>query len=207
MRKVLFGIIIVLSILLVIQYCENNKESRQTSLESTQLIQQQIKNVGKLIVTEGHFSEVYTYKDQQNYLMDYLTFEKKALAVINAKVMISYDLHQIEYEIDEKNKVLQITKLPEEEVSINPTITFYDINQSVFNPFTGRDYNTIQQKIRKQLAQKIEKSTLKTNAKNRLVSELQKLFVVTKTMNWTLELNETPVKNITDIQIENKLLD
>jgi hypothetical protein len=34
------------------------------------------------VVTEGHFAEVLTYKDQQKYLMDFISFEKKALIII-----------------------------------------------------------------------------------------------------------------------------
>ena len=59
----------------------------------------EIKNVGKLVVTEGKFSEVVTYKDQQKYLMDLVSFEKKALIVANADVTIAYDLRQIKYDI------------------------------------------------------------------------------------------------------------
>jgi hypothetical protein len=68
------------------------------------LIQQQILNVGKLIVTEGHFSEVITYKNQEKYLMGIITFDKKALIVVNADVTVAYDLHLMKYDIDEKTK-------------------------------------------------------------------------------------------------------
>jgi hypothetical protein len=43
---------------------------------NTNLIQQQIVNVGKLVVTEGHFSEVVTYKNKKN-LMGMVSFDKK----------------------------------------------------------------------------------------------------------------------------------
>ena len=56
MRKILFGVIITLVILFTFKYCENKKEDRAELQESSVLIQQQIKNVGKLVVTEGHFS-------------------------------------------------------------------------------------------------------------------------------------------------------
>ena len=54
----------------------------------TALIQQQIKNVGKLVVTEGHFAEVITYKDSKKYLGDLISFEKKAIVVINMLILI-----------------------------------------------------------------------------------------------------------------------
>ena len=41
------------------------KKSNTTTIEyDTNLIQVQIKNVGKLVVTEGHFAEVLSYNDK-----------------------------------------------------------------------------------------------------------------------------------------------
>jgi hypothetical protein len=51
------------------------KSDDATTIDGAGLIQQQILNVGKLIVTEGHFSEVITYKNQEKYLMG-ITFDK-----------------------------------------------------------------------------------------------------------------------------------
>jgi phosphoribosyl-ATP pyrophosphohydrolase len=190
MRKVLFGIIITLLLLLLFQYWQNKKANYQSTLQNVQLIEQQLKNVSKLVVTEGHFSEVYNYSNAKSYLADYLSFEKKALVVINAEATVSYDLSKLVYEIDEEHKVLRILEIPEEEIKIDPTINYYDMEQSFFNPFTAEDYNTIQQKIREELREKIGASTLKTNAKNRLLSELTQFYALTNSMGWSLYYEE-----------------
>jgi hypothetical protein len=78
---------------------------------NTNLIQQQIVNVGKLVVTEGHFSEVVTYKNKEEYLMGMVSFDKKAL-IVNADVTVAYDLHKMKYDIDEKNKIISILSIP-----------------------------------------------------------------------------------------------
>jgi hypothetical protein len=184
--------VILLLIVLVLFFGYNyfSKSTNETTIEyNTNLIQEQIVNVGKLVVTEGHFSEVLTYKDQQKYLMDMISFEKKALIVINADVTVAYDLRQIKYDIDEKNKTITILNIPKEEIKISPTIKFYDIDQSTLNPFSGDDYNKIDKTVRANLAKKIEKSSLKKNAQNRLISELSKILILTNTMNWKLEYN------------------
>jgi len=206
MRKVLFGVIITLFLLLVFQYWSSREVRSKITFENTQLIQEQIKNVGQLIVTEGHFSEVYNYKDQQSYLGDYLSFEKKALVVINAEVTISYDLEKINYDIDEKNKTLKILNIPEAIIRIDPKLTFYDVDQSLFNPFTGEDYNKIQDKVRDVLQDKIDKSSLKHNAKNRLVSELSKLLILTNSFEWTLE-HDSQVIDDMNLFFENRIKD
>lgn len=191
MRKVLFGVIITLVLLVFFQYCQNRKEEEQTVFKGTQLIQEQLINVGKLIVTEGHFSEVYNYSDANSYWGDLVSFEKKALVVINADVAIAYDLGKLKYELDEASQTIRITSIPDEEITINPKIEFYNIDQSVFNPFTGDDYNKIQEKVRSDFREKIEGSTIKSNAKNRLLSELSKFYIITTTMGWKLEYDET----------------
>lgn len=78
MRKILLGVIVTLMVLLSFKYCEDKKQSRIEMHESSALIQEQIKNVGKLVVTEGHFSEVFNYKNSKSLFGDYLTVEKKS---------------------------------------------------------------------------------------------------------------------------------
>jgi hypothetical protein len=187
MRRIIIGVVIVVIAVLLFKFCDWKKSSDEDINYNTNLIQQQIVNVGKLVVTEGHFSQVLTYKDQEKYLMDLISFEKKALIVVNADVTVSYDLHLIKYDIDEKNKTITISNIPKEEIKISPNIQFYDINQSKFNAFTGEDYNKINASVRKSLAKKIEQSTLKSNAQNRLISELSKMLILTNTMGWTLK--------------------
>ena len=186
-KRILLGLGIIGSIFLLFKYCEFKKEDDSTTIDSTGLIQQQILNVGKLIVTEGHFSEVITYKNQQKYLLDMLSFEKKALVVVNADVTVAYDLHLMKYDIDSINKIITIVSIPKAEVKINPDIQFYDVEQSKLNPFIGEDYNKINKSVKANLAKKIEKSSLKTNAQNRLISELSKLLITTSQLGWTLK--------------------
>ena len=185
MKRIILIVVAIVAILLSFKYCAF--KDKDDSLEyNTNLIQQQIVSVGKLIVTEGHFSEVLTYKDKDSKWLTLLTFEKKALVVVNADVTMAFDLRQMEYKIDEEAKTITILNIPEAEIKISPDIKFYDVQTSRLNPFTGDDYNKINESVKKNLAKKVEMSTLKANAKNRLVSELSKILILTKTMGWTL---------------------
>ena len=203
-RKILLFSAIVVVILLAFRFCESKKDDTST-IDYNNLIQEQIVNVGKLVVTEGHFSEVITYKDQQKYLMKMFSFEKKALIVVNADVTVSYDLHQMKYDIDEKNKTITIVSIPKEEIKISPDIKFYDVEQSQLNPFTGEDYNKINASVKANLAKKIAKSSLKSNAKNRLISELSKILILTKTMGWTLQYEGQVIEQESDLKQDLKL--
>lgn len=176
------------------------KSETSTVEYDTALIQEQIKNVGKLVVTEGHFSQVMTYKDKRETYIPGLTFDKKALVVINAEVMVSFDLSKVKYDIDAKNQTVTITNIPKEEIKISPDIKYYDTESSTFNEFTGEDYNKINKIVKTNLAKKIEKSSLKSNAKNRLISELSKILIVTNTMGWKLKYDGEVVNNTSVFQ-------
>lgn len=200
-RKWVF--VLLLAVIVYLAYQLFTKSSESSTVEyDTNLIQQQIKNVGKLVVTEGHFAEVMTYKDQKKYLMDMVSFEKKAMVVINADVTVSFDLSKVTYNVDAKNKTLTITNIPKEEIKISPDIKFYDVEQSTLNEFTGNDYNKINKIVRANLAKKIEKSTLKSNAKNRLVSELSKILVLTNSLGWTLQYNGNKIQKEIDFNTD-----
>lgn len=198
MRKFLFGIILTLAVVLLFKYC-----TRQPTIvvkESSVLIQEQIKNVGKLVVTEGHFSEVFNYEDSKDIFGSYLTADKKALVVVNADVTVSYNLSKLTYNADEANKVLTITNIPEEEISIYPELEYYDVQADFLNPFEAKDYNTIKDRVKENLIEKINQSNLKTNAQNRLISELSKFFILTNTLGWELKYNTQVVESTDELK-------
>lgn len=167
-------------------------------LPDTELIAQQMKNVSKLVVNEAKISQIYNYKDEKTF-MNLMSFDKKALVVVNADVQIMYDLSKLEYVVDESTKTLRITHIPKEEIKINPDIKIYDVEESRFNAFRGSDYNEIQEKVRKQFFDQIKNSDIEKNAENRLVSELSKFLVVTKSLGWTLLYQEQIINSTEDI--------
>jgi hypothetical protein len=194
-------ILILLGLVLFFGYKFFTSKGDSSTIEyDTALIQQQIKNVGKLVVTEGHFSEVITYKDQKKYLGDLLSFEKKAIVVINADVTVGFDLSKVKFEVDSIRKVLKISNLPKEEIKISPDYKYYSIDESTFNEFEGQDYNKVNKIARENLNKKIQSSTLKTDAKKRLKEELFKLYSFVEIMKWKVEIEGETVSNEKEIQ-------
>lgn len=187
MKRILLGAVIALLIVFAISYWQNSASERSEILESSSLIEERIKNVGKLIVTEGSFSQVYTYKDSRQFYLDVFSAQKKALIIVNAKVTVAYDLSKLEVNIDPKSKTVLIEHIPEEEISINPDIEYYDITQDYLNKFEAEDYNKIKEYVEESLEEKIANSSLISNAQNRLISELQKIYILTSSMGWTLK--------------------
>ncbi len=201
-RKWVVLVLITLALFFGYKYFNSNS-SNSTMEYDTNLIQQQIKNVGKLVVTEGHFAEVLTYKDSKETYIPGLSFDKKAIVVVNADVTVGFDLSQVKYDIDAKNKILTITNIPKEEIKISPDFKYYDTKSSTFNEFTGNDYNKINKLARANLSKKIEASTLRTNAKNRLISELSKILILTNSMGWKMQYQGNIVNNESDFILKN----
>ena len=200
MKNILLSVLMVAVVILGFMYWEQKNDERESLKENTALIQEQIRNVGKLVVTEGTFSQVFTYKNSKSFYFDVLSARKKALIVVNADVSVAYDLSKLDIKIDEEGKRVIINDIPDEEISINPNIKYYDVTQDYLNQFEAEDYNKIKERIEKGLREKIEKSTLKSNAKNRLVSELQKIYILTSSMGWTLEYKNQPISNSENLE-------
>lgn len=203
MKKFLAGALIALTLVLVYKSCADTNLNKTILKENSSLIEKQIKNVSKLIVTEGHFAEVYSYADSKELFGSLITADKKALVVVNTEVTIAYDLSKIDFEIDAKAKKVFIKNIPDPEVNINPDFEYYDVSADFLNPFEAQDYNKIKHNVRNSLLQKIEFSSLKNNAQNILFSELSKFLVLTNSMDWQLIYNKQVIETISDFSIFN----
>ncbi len=204
MRNFLLGAAIMALLAFGIKYFIDQSNIQETELQSSDLILNQIKNVGKLVVTEGHFAEVISYKDNKEFLSGLFTAKKTALVVVNAKVQVSYDLSEIEYVLNKDSKTVVITKIPEPEIDINPDIEYHNLVSDLLNQFVPKDHNTIRKKVVKQLEEKVMSSSLVSNSENRLISELQKLYILTNSLGWTLKYNDTVIDSQAEIE---KLID
>lgn len=196
-KTLIFALICVALGSLLTFFIMRKVDKKNEVVPDTELIQQQMKNVSKLVVNEAKISQIYNYKDEKSF-MNLMSFDKKALVVVNADVQIMYDLSKLEYNVDETNKIVKITFIPKEEIKISPDIKIYDVEESRFNAFKGNDYNTIQESVKKQFHEKIMKSNIQANAKNRLVSELSKFLVVTQSLGWTLKYQDETITNTAD---------
>lgn len=171
--------------------------------EQVEIIQNGIKNVSKLVVAEESFTQFYQYTDSDKYLFETLNFDKKVILIVNAKVLVSYDLKKMKIELDSINKKIIIKSIPKEELNIVPTYKYYDFQQSMFNSFTKEELNAVQKSSTEKLMKSLEVSKSKDVAKKRLLEELNQLWSVAKILGWKIEdqsenqlLNNILTKNL-----------
>ncbi len=199
MRNFLLGAVIAALLVFGTKYFVDRSNTRKIELQSSDLILNQIKNVGKLVVTEGHFSEVINYKEDKK-VFSFIPTVKTALVVVNAKVEVSYDLSKIDYILNKDIKTVVITKIPKPEININPNIKYHSLQYGLLNQYNPKDHNLIRKKVVKQLEEKVKKSSLVTNSENRLISELQNIYILTNSLGWTLKYNNTVIDD--QVQLE-----
>jgi len=205
MKRILFGMVLGLALVAIVLFYYNNTQAASELKMQSKLIAKEIKQVSKLVVTEGNFSEVITYQDNYDLVGEFLQMNKKAIVIVSAEVSIAYDLNKIEFSIDEKNKILKIESIPKEEIKVSPDIEYYDIQAGYLNPFESSDYNKIKNLVKDNLLRKIETSDLKLNAKTRLMSELSKFYILTNSMGWTLTYNEDAIESQDELELINFL--
>ncbi|MDO1499661.1 DUF4230 domain-containing protein [Winogradskyella maritima] len=199
MKRTILGFVVGVLIMLTFKYCGGNDDDAIV-LNSSGLIQEQLKNISKLVVTEGQYSEVFNYKNSKEIFGDFLRADKKALVIVNSKATISYDLNQVEYEVDEATKTVRLTKLPKPEINVAPDFEYYDIQADFLNPFEAEDYNAIKNTVKASLLKKVENSSLVSNAENRLISELGKFLIVTRSLGWTLTYKKETISTSQDLE-------
>lgn len=204
MNKFGFGFIIALVLISGVWFFYQSHQEREELKASSELIQKQVLQVGKLIVTEGYYSKVFTFKNSQNLFLNLMTSDKKALVIVNAKATVEYDLRQLEFEIDEKNKTLILKKIPDPILNIYPEIEYYDVTQDYFNSFDAKDYNKIKNSVTAQIRSQIEKSDLMENSRERLMVELTNFYVLTSSMGWTLMYEEQIIENPEQLELIKK---
>ncbi|SFT48656.1 Protein of unknown function [Algoriphagus locisalis] len=195
MNRFVIGFFAALLLLGGIWLFINNKNEEAELQANSSMIQQQIQQVGKLIVTEAYYSQVFTYKNSQKLFLNLVSADKKALIVAKAKATVEYDLRQMETEIDPENRTVRIVKIPDPVVNVYPEFDYYDVSQDFLNQFEGKDYNKIKSSITDQFRKKIDESGLKDDAQDRLMSELLNIFILTKSLEWTLVYNEKVIEN------------
>jgi hypothetical protein len=185
LKGFLLGILVMVSLAIIYRVFFTSK-SAEVDIEAT-TIMKSVESISKLMVLEGQFTETYTYQERSKVFFDLIPQEKKAIVILNAKVLIGYDLKKMVIFIDKENKKLLIEKLPKEEVNIIPDLKFYDVQTSTFTNFTKDDINKVQEDAKDKIEQQIDQSNLRVQARQRLLENLSSVINLTQAIGWTVE--------------------
>jgi hypothetical protein len=168
---------------LIAKYWYQKDNAHQQKAE-IRVVLNSIENMSKLVVSSGDFSEVYNYTDSKKYFYETISFDKKAIVTVNAKVEVGYDLSKLEIQVDSLARKIYIHKIPKEEITIVPDVKYFDLQQSQFNTFSKTDLNKINEKSIEKIKQTVELSNLKTEAKTRFFEEISKIYQLSAIYGW-----------------------
>ncbi|CAL2101306.1 conserved protein of unknown function [Tenacibaculum sp. 190130A14a] len=182
MRLLKYLAVFLLGFLIAKFWYEKKYEDHKS--QEVQVLLNGIRSMSKLVVSEGSFSEVLSYSDSKKYLYDYLSFDKKAVVAVNAKVEVGYDLSKLAIQIDSLGRKIIINKIPKEEIVISPEVKYFDLEQSRFNTFSKEELNEINQNSIDRLKETIAITSLQDEAKMRLFEELSKIYQLSSTFGW-----------------------
>jgi hypothetical protein len=175
----------------LIVFAMYSRNSKTDSKEDADVVIERIEAVKKLVVTEGYFSELYNYQEADKYFYDLIQFEKKAFLLVKGKANVSYDLSKMEYQVNEKNKTITVINMPAPQISVEPEIKYYDLQESTFNSFETADYNKMNARAVAKLKEKVEKSGLKEMARKELETTLNDIQIVGKELGWKVIIPQT----------------
>lgn len=182
-------------------YFYKNKSNRQVKQQSVLLLEK-IKQVCKLITVEGEFSEIFTHRDARKFLFNLLQTEKKALIIVKAKVLIGFDLSQINIDINTHSKQVHLSGFPKPEIlSIETDLEYYDVQKGMINKLSEVDLTDINKKSKDFIRQKVQDSQLFFIAQNQANDTVSVIKQLIESVGWTLEakaLHSNPAKSISE---------
>lgn len=144
--------------------------------ESSHTIAESMRKVFKVVSAEGHFNEIYNYEETTK-LFNFIPSKKKALVIIEAKVLVGYDFEKFQWEIDEVNKKVKLLNFPAPEIlSTETDYKYYNIEEQFFNLFSKDDLAKIQQNGKRQVIEAAKKSHLPEVAAEQMRTLLTELL-------------------------------
>lgn len=201
--NMMMPVMLILGLLLggVIAFLASNKLKAEPPVitESSHTIAESMRKVFKVVAAEGHFNEIYNYEEYTK-LFNFIPQKKKALVIVQAKILVGYDFEKFKWEVDNENRKVRLLEFPAPEIlSTETDYKYYNIEEQFFNLFSKDDLAKIQQNGKKQVIEAAKKSHLPEVAAEQMRTLLTELL---DTKNFALE-NPSKITE-TKFQIEDK---
>lgn len=152
--------------------------------ESSHTIAESMRKVFKVVSAEGHFNEIYNYEESTK-LFNFIPSKKKALVIVQAKVLVGYDFEKFKWEVDQENRKIRLLEFPEPQIlSTETDYKYYNIEEQFFNLFSKEDLAKIQENGKRQVIEAAKNSRLPQVAAEQMRMLLTELL---DTKNLSLE--------------------
>ena len=146
----------------VIAFLASKKLTAQPPVitESSHTIAESMRKVFKIVSAEGQFQEIYNYEETTK-LLNFIPSKKKALVIVQAKILVGYDFEKLKWEVDEVTRKVRLVDFPAPEIlSTETDYKYYNMEEQFFNLFSKEDLAKIQQNSKHQVIEAAKKSHL-----------------------------------------------
>lgn len=152
--------------------------------ETSHTVMESMKRVFKIVFAEGHFNELYTFEDTKK-LFGFIPSTKRALVIIQAKVLVGYDFEKCVWELNEDSQTVKLVSFPQPEIiSIEPDYKYYNTDENIFNLLSRDDLTRIQVNGKKQ----VESAAIKSHLPQIAADQMRTLLTeVVQSKQWQLQ--------------------
>ncbi|MCG6186269.1 DUF4230 domain-containing protein [Maribellus maritimus] len=201
---ILLGVILGLAAGAVISMYYYKYKNTQQLKEQSAVLLKQIKQVFKLVTVEGEFSEIFTHRNGKNIFFNLLQLEKKVILIVKARVMVGFDLTQIDIKVDSTNKKIRLSKFPHPQIiSIDTDLEYYDIQKGIVNKLSEKDLTDISKKSKDFIREKVDESDLYLIAENQVKETIEFISQLANSVGWEM-VTEKPLEKLPE---SNKMKD
>ncbi len=194
-RSIMLAIFIAfMGILLgaVIMYTYNTTafvEIPQHVETKSDVVLEKIQKVYKMVVVEGEFADIVDYKDY--YGWDVYGLRKRALVKIKGRVSVGYNMDSLKIEYDETNKIVILQNWPEPEIlSIDSDISYYDLENGMFNAFSPEELNKIYAAAKDSIRQQALRSKLIPMAREQAGDMFEMITFMAESTGWRVAYSD-----------------
>ncbi len=152
--------------------------------ESSHTVVESMRKVFKIVCSEGHFNELYNFEETKK-LFGFIPSTKRALVIIQAKVLIGFDFEKCVWETDEASRKIKLVSFPQPEIiSTEADYKYYNFDENIFNMLGREDLTRIQTNGKKQ----VELAAIKSHLPKIAADQMRTLLTeVVQSKNWQIE--------------------
>lgn len=158
--------------------------SKTVVSESSHTIVESIRKVFKVVTAEGQFNELYNFEETKK-IFGFIPSTKRALVIIEAKVLVGFDFERCVWDINEKTQSIKLVSFPAPEIlSIEPDYKYYNFDEGIFNLLNRKDLTSIQVNGKKQ----VEQAAIKSDLPKIAAEQMRTILIeVIESKHWKLE--------------------
>lgn len=179
----IFGLVAGAIIMFLIWKLSSNRKGALVK-ESSHTVLESMRKVFKIVLAEGFFNELYNYEETRK-LFRLIPSTKRALVIIQAKVLVGFDFEKCVWEVDETNQKVKLVSFPDPEiVSIETDYKYYNFDEGIFNLLSREDLTRIQANGKKQ----VESAAIKSDLPRMAAEQMRTMLTeVVQSKQWQLE--------------------